>query len=74
MACCNLNTVNFVNQLTTTVAYSGEFGPKPLVEVIYYDDVTEEWTQQGVFTNVRIQPGQIYVDHGGPATGIIKIS
>lgn len=52
--------------------YNGEFGEKPLVEVIYYVD--EEWIQQGVFTDVRIQPGQIVVNHGSAATGIIKVS
>lgn len=70
--CCSVNTVNFVNKTSTTVPYNGEFGEKPLVEVIYYVD--EEWIQQGVFTDVRIQPGQIVVNHGSAATGIIKVS
>lgn len=72
MPCCELNTTNFVNQATTTIAYAGEFGDKPLVEVIYFID--GQWIQQGVFSNIRIQPTQIFIDHGGPATGIVKLS
>lgn len=72
MPCCDLNTTTFVNQLTTTIAYGGEYGERPLVEVIYLVD--GQWIQQGVFSNIRIQPGQIFIDHGGPSTGVVKLS
>lgn len=70
--CCDQNTTNFVNESVTTVAYGGEYGEHPLVEVVYYDGVN--WIQQGMFTQVRIEPGQIVVDHGGNATGLIKLT
>lgn len=72
MTCCPLDTTNFVNQSTTTVPYGGEYGEHPLVEVIYLIDGV--WIQQGVFTQIKIEAGQIVVDHGGAATGLIKLS
>lgn len=69
MACCELNTVNFVNVATTTIPYVGE---KPLIQVSYYDGTS--WVFNGVFTNIKIEPTQIVIDHGGLATGIVKIS
>lgn len=72
MTCCPLNTTNFVNQSSTTVPYNGEYGLRPLVQVTYFID--GQWIQQGVFSEIRIQAGQIVVDHGGPATGLIKLS
>lgn len=72
MTCCPLNTTTFVNESITTVPYNGEYGEHPLVEVVYLvDDV---WIQQGVFTQKKIEAGQIVVDHGGNATGVIKLS
>lgn len=72
MACCELNTTNFVNVATTTIPYAGEFGDKPLVQVIYYDGTS--WVFMGIFTNIKIEPTQIVIDHGGLATGIVKLS
>lgn len=69
MACCELNTVNFVNVATTTIPYVGE---KPLIQVSYYDGTS--WVFNGVFTSIKIEPTQIVIDHGGLATGIVKIS
>lgn len=72
MTCCDQNTTTFVNQSVTTLPYNGEYGEHPLVEVVYL--MGEEWIQQGVFTQIKIEPGQIVIDHGGPATGIIKLT
>lgn len=70
--CCDLSVTNFVNQLSTTIAYGGEYGEHPLIEVVYYFE--GNWVQQGISTQIRIEPGQIVVDHGGPATGLIKLT
>lgn len=70
--CCDQNTTNFVNQSVTTIAYGGEYGERPLVQVVYYQDGA--WVQQGISTQIIIEPGQIVVDHGGPATGLIKLT
>lgn len=70
--CCDQNMTNFVNQSVTTIAYGGEYGDHPLVEVVYF--IGGQWIQSGVFTNIKIEPGQIVVDHGGPASGVIKLT
>lgn len=75
MPCCPLNTFNFINATQTTIPYAGEFGDKPLVDVMYLID--GEWIAKGVFTNIYLlgfPTSSIKVDHGGPATGVIKLS
>lgn len=72
MTCCPLNTISFVNETVTTIPYSGEYGVHPLIEVVYFEG--SQWIQQGISTQIRIEPGQIVVDHGGAASGIIKLT
>lgn len=72
MTCCEIIQQNFVNESITTVPYADELGEHPLIEVVYYDGTN--WVQQGIFTQIRKESGQIVVDHGGLATGVIKIS
>jgi hypothetical protein len=68
MTCCVQNTFNFVNQAVTSVAF-----PNPVsVEVLYKVDGV--WIQAGVFTQITKSPTGVVVDHGGLATGIIKIT
>lgn len=68
MSCCQENIFNFVGQAVTSVAF-----PNPqTVEVLYkIDDV---WTQAGIFTSITKSPTGVVVDHGGLATGVIKIT
>lgn len=71
MACCEEILTPFINESETTVPYSGEFGDEPNVEVMY--EIDGVW-QQGVFSGVRFTGTSVIVDHGGAATGVIKLS
>ena len=70
MVCCESNIITFVDDTVTTVAYNGEFGDEPQIDVLYLIDGV--WKGPGVFTNISRTPTVITVDHGGVATGFIK--
>lgn len=72
MTCCESILQTFTEELITTVPYNGEFGDEPQVDVMYL--VGDEWHAAGVFTSISRTPTEITVDHGGEATGVIKIS
>lgn len=67
MPCCQISLTPFVNESTTTVPYSGD---RPTVSVSYLIDGI--W-QVFVGTVVKLLAGSVVVDHGGPATGVLKI-
>lgn len=69
MTCCPENITSFAGVSSTYVSYSGQ---RPTVTVLYYN--AGQWTAAGVATGIRITDTQVIVDHGGPATGIIKLS
>ena len=68
MTCCTQILQPFTNESTTTVPYSGD---KPTVSVSYFIDGV--WQAMGVMTNWILTATGITVDHGGPATGIVKL-
>lgn len=68
MACCPSHIVTFAGQASTTVSYSNAVQ----VDVMYLQD--DVWTQAGVFTRIEITPTSVFVDHGGIANGVIKIT
>jgi hypothetical protein len=72
MPCCEQNIVTFVEALTTTIPYYGEYGDEPQVDVSYLIDGV--WQQAGVFTSISRTPTTITVDHGGAGTGAIRVS
>ena len=72
MLCCPNTIVPFYSTGSTVVPYGGEFGDTPNVDVLY-DNGDGTFTKAGIFTLISILPTQITVDHGGPATGFIKI-
>lgn len=80
MACCPVNIIPFSNQLTTTIDYNAglkaEFGNYPKVSLYYFDSSTGDFYEvNGVpGTEVKFDGDNIIVDHGGPATGLLKIS
>lgn len=56
-------------QATTTVPYTGD---KPTISVAYLQpDGT--LLVQGVMSQIDFQPTEFIIDHGGPASGVIKI-
>lgn len=69
MSCCPSSITSFAGVPSTTVLYSG---PRPTVTVLYYQ--SGQWMIAGVATPIVITDNQVIVDHGGPATGIIKLS
>lgn len=75
MECCSSTISSFVNQPVSYIPYSAElqqmYGPLPAVDVIYVNELGQY--QQGVFSEVKIVSGNIMVNHGGPATGLILI-
>lgn len=69
MTCCEHTYVNFANQSVTSVPWT--LTANPVIEVLYQQpNGTYDFA---VFTNIKRTPTQIIVDHGGPATGVIKI-
>lgn len=75
MTCCPETIVPFNNQAVTDIPYSLEYGIKPLVTPLYF--VGGEWIAQGMMTSIKLlgtPTNLIRVEHGGPASGIIKIS
>lgn len=68
MTCCPTIIQTFANESTTTVPFTGA---KPTVTVSYLVDGV--WIAIGVATNIKISDTQVVVDHGGPATGLVKL-
>jgi hypothetical protein len=78
MSCCNPIVVSFFNAATTTVGYGpslqSQFGLAPNVNVSYWDGT--QYVNAGITTQVKFNTypvTQIIIDHGGPATGLIRI-
>jgi len=67
MACCEVIYRTFVNEAVTTVPFTGAV---PTVTISYLLD--GEWSVS-VATVVKIVGGSVVIDHGGIATGLIKI-
>lgn len=82
MACCPSNILFFTDVLSTTIGYSTvlktAFGARPRVDVYYYDeDVGEFYTDNGTpasGTLIKFAADTITIDHGGLASGYVKIS
>ena len=80
MACCPYDIISFADKLTTSIAYPDTlkaiFGQKPRVSVYYWDaDVGEFYTLNDFPTSSVIFTGSsIEIDHGGLASGYVKIS
>lgn len=75
MTCCAELIITFTGQATTDIPYANEFGAKPMVTVLYFID--GEWQTSGVFTTIKLQgnpTNNIHIDHGGIASGVVKVS
>lgn len=69
MPCCDVTTVIFVNQSITTIPWTTT--DKPVVQVAYQQ--TDGTYNFSFFVNIKRTPTEIIIDHGGPATGVVKI-
>lgn len=74
MACCDTIEQSFAGVATTTVPIPAHW-LKPVVDVHYYVESEDKWYPGTTFTTIiQVSPGvSVYVDHGGTATGIVKI-
>lgn len=67
-----------ITEIFITQSVINQVGAYPAVEVWYFDNTTEDGgLVKNVFSNIAYvgdPPTKIVVDHGGPSTGIIKLS
>lgn len=68
MPCCPQYNYTFANESVTIIPFVGAV----MVNVLYLIDGV--WTAAGMFTQIQKTATQVTVDHGGPATGVIKIT
>lgn len=80
MHCCEPTIVPFSNVERTNVTYTtalrSKHGDVPMVDVLYFNSDTEEFDFSNLSSKVELQGSpvsNIYVEHGGRFTGVIKI-
>jgi hypothetical protein len=78
MSCCSPIIQTFFNVPSTTIGYSpslqAQYGAAPKVTVLYWDGT--QYVAAGISTQIAFDGypvNSIAIDHGGPATGIVKI-
>lgn len=75
MSCCPYFITPFNNASVTTIDYGpliqAEYGRRPTV-VVYYRD-NGELVLSDEMNRVEVTEDSIIVDHGGPASGIVKV-
>jgi hypothetical protein len=69
MTCCSTNITRFLLATTTTINFTGQ---KPTVSVIYLQP-DGSFLVAGVFTQINVIGNQVVVDHGGVASGYVKL-
>jgi hypothetical protein len=78
MLCCAQTILPFTNEPITVIgltdALKNAYSFAPNIEVVYLDEQTGEYVLEGIITNVHITSSQIIIDHGGNATGFIKLN
>lgn len=79
MPCCNETITSFFNVASTTINYGPSLqaihGPAPKVTVLYWDGT--QYVAAGIFTSISFDTypvTQITVNHGGSASGLIKLN
>lgn len=81
MSCCPSNITTFSNATETVIGYSDSlretFGRVPKIEVYYRDPIANDYyisNNQSAVSLIGNPVNQIKVNHGGPASGAIKIA
>lgn len=69
MNCCNFTIQPFAAEAITTVPYTGV---KPTVSVAYLQP-DNTLLFNGVMTQINITTTDVIIDHGGIASGIVKL-
>lgn len=79
ISCCNYFLFPFANALSSNIAYTldmqAKLGAAPRVEVYYRDDIANEFYHINIpSSEIIFSGGFVNVDHGGLASGIVKLS
>lgn len=69
MNCCTVNIQSFVLETITTVPWAGL---RPTISVAYLQ-ADGTFLEAGVSTQIDFTPTDVIINHGGPATGLVKI-
>ena len=69
MICCVPIIQSFLSESITTVGYTGN---KPTVSVAYLQ-ANGTFITIGVMTQIQITATSVIIDHGGPASGWVKL-
>lgn len=69
MICCNPTIQSFASESISIVNYTGN---KPTVSVAYLQ-TNGTFITIGVMTQIQVTPTQVIIDHGGLASGYIKL-
>ena len=69
MSCCTTILTTFVNEVESTVPYTGI---RPIVDVAYLQP-DNTFQTAGIFTQIEITPTDVIVSHGAPSSGVIKL-
>lgn len=73
--CCQSISQSFVNQAVTIIAWNGALYGSPYVEVFYDNDGDISADAMAGYIKLIGNPvTSVSVEHGGPASGIVKIS
>lgn len=77
MSCCTPIIKTFLSETETVIPYPSSsqdiYGPAPTVKVLYL--IEGEYVEStGFLTAISLHENQIVVNHGGSASGIIKIN
>lgn len=80
MSCCTPTIVPFSNVATSSISYPAALqiahGAIPRVQVIYYNEETGDFDLSIDATKVALvgtPVNEIFIDHGGPNSGYVKI-
>lgn len=68
MQCCTTENVTFVNEAVTVIPY---IGARPMIEVAYLQP--DNTFSLSVGTSIVFSDSEFTIDHGGPASGVIKL-
>jgi hypothetical protein len=69
MSCCTVNITSFASEAITTIPWSGV---RPTIDVAYLQ-ADGTFLQMGVFTQINFTTTDVIIDHGGTASGYVKL-
>lgn len=69
MTCCSPTIQQFSSESITTVPYTGT---RPTISVIYLQP-DNSFLSSGVMTQINFTTTDVIIDHGGLASGVVKL-